>query len=423
MSLSSIFEVYQLAHGPSLPYTTGALKTGQYFREVLIGVPYHPDNRIIVEFLGNFSQYGLNSLSHVALVGGLAGYIAGENRLSLKNLFERIEQSRSLMILNKSWGFSVGSDVVFSKSKKDIAHPNTIRFHVLGPNEKILLQAEYIVSFKGLVSGPGSRDAEPGSTLEQLDNFSQIMEVCSTQDLSLPAYVASAERIRHSISDEQIYEHLENTWQIMQASISNGLDNTGTLPDGQSRQAAMMHKSLNHQIRTWKSLGAEQLLVNVNVQAIAEEIVDNQLIITAPLCESAAILPGLLYMIQGKYSTSSKSICDGLLVGGLVAALLLKYQEQLYTKPILSSASTIGAAMAAAAGMFLIQPSMDMINQAANIAIKMSYERTSKESFTELPVMSIKAANLALNAINLAQSDYRVTDLAFDTYFKKLIEH
>jgi len=37
--------------------------------------------------------------------------------------------------------------------------------------------------------------------------------------------------------------------------------------------------------------------------------------------------------------------------------------------------------------------------------------------------MSIKAANLALNAINLAQSDYRVTDLAFDTYFKKLIEH
>ncbi len=75
MGLSSVFQVFQLALGPSLQYTMGAFKVGQYFREVLIGVPFHQNNRILVEFLGKQADEGRKNDSHLALISGLGGYI------------------------------------------------------------------------------------------------------------------------------------------------------------------------------------------------------------------------------------------------------------------------------------------------------------------------------------------------------------
>ncbi len=409
MSLTSIFEIYQLAHGPSLPYTTGALKVGQYFREVLIGVPYHQDNRIIVEFLGNFAEHGRASLSHMALVSGLAGYIPGENRLSLKQVYERIKKSRTLILMNKSWAFSVDSDLV------------TIRIHVLGPEEKLLLQAEYFVSVKGTVSGPGSRDSEASSSIDQIDSFSQIREVCLQQKLSLSAYVLSAEQIRHGIQQDQVVQHMINTWQIMSACINNGINNTGLLPDGSARQAHVLQKSLSLQTKHWKTLGVEQMWVNLYALAVAEEVIDNQLIITAPLCESAALVPAILFMVQEKFSVDENKISQGLLAGGIVGALLLKHQTQIYAKPILETAFSIATAMAAAAGMAVLSDSIERINQAAAIAVNLSQVNHSM-NYQQLPELSLKYAGMALNAINLSFNDYQITELSFDDYSNKLFQ-
>jgi L-serine deaminase len=419
MSLASIFEVFQLSHGPSLPYTTGALKTGQYFRNVLMGVPYHQDNRILIELLGDFAIYGKDNLSNVAIICGLAGYIAGESRFTLKRFYSRIEKSGGIQLLNRTWPFSVDSDLVFNKSKKELDHPNTIRFHILGSEQKILLQTEYFVSVHGHVTGPGSRDQEAVKMIDQFDQFADIQEVCNKEELNLVDYIISAEEMKHTISPVQIFERLSHTWQIMRSSIQNGLKNEGSLPNHNPRQAKRLHNEFSKRIMNWKTLGQENILASIYALAVAEELIDNQLIITAPLCESAALMPAILYLIQEKYSVQSKEISESLLIGGLVGSLLMKSTTQFYSKPVLDISFTISSAMTAAAGCYLIDPDIKKINQAAAIAINLGGVNQNL-NYDNIGEISMRYAGVILTAINLALCDYQQTELPFDQYYRQL---
>ncbi|MCD6347788.1 MAG: L-serine ammonia-lyase, iron-sulfur-dependent, subunit alpha [Bacteroidales bacterium] len=420
MSLPSIFEVYQLAHGPSLPFTMGALKTGQYFRNVLMGIPHNRENRILIEFLGDFAIYGKDNLSDVAITCGIAGYIAGESRFSLKNFYNKIKKSGGIQLLSSTWAFSVDTDIIFNRGVEELAHRNTIRFHVLDSEQKVLLQAEYIVSAKGSVSGPGSLDQDTSASIEQIDNFADISKVCEKEKLELIDYIISAEMILHSITSDQIMERIGQIWQIMNSSITNGLNNEGQLPNHVKRQAKILDQHFSEQNRHWKNLGREHILSSIYALAVAEEIQDNQLLITAPLCETAALMPATLQLMQEKFSIPDRKLSEALLIGGLVGALLLKSFSQIYANPALDISFAISASMSAAAGCYLIDNNIQMINQAVIIAIRLcGFNHNLK--YTEIGANSIKYTGIAIDAINLALCGYEQTDQAFDQFFRQLV--
>ena len=113
MSLPSLSQVFQLAYGPSLVYTMGPFKAGQYFRTQLIGIPHHEDNRIVVEFFGNFSRFGKELSSDVALVSAIGGFSQENSVTGLQDFYDNIKKTGRFFMHSRIWPFTIDSDLIF----------------------------------------------------------------------------------------------------------------------------------------------------------------------------------------------------------------------------------------------------------------------------------------------------------------------
>jgi len=409
MSRPSLFQVFQLSHGPSLVYTMGAFKVGQYFRTQLIGLPHHEDNRILVEFSGNFSIFGKNLNSDVALVAGLGGFNTSETELGIRSFFEEIKKNGSFVLQSKTWPFTVESDLIFSNQKSNNPHEDTIRFHLLGPEQNILIQAEYTVSDSGFVLGPGSHEDDYRGDLENFDSFSEIIAMCKQENLSLIEYILSYERMVHSMEPEKIMTRMQQIWTIIKTSIENGLNSTSQLPGQRQRQAGKMRQILNDRFSNSETLGHEQTLANIYALAVCEESLNNQLVIATPVCETSGIVPAVLKTMQQKYHFSDDKMAKSLLIAGFVGSLLLQMDLNIYKKYIKNMHFPVATAMASAGGLFLLSSDLEILNEAIKIAVSLSDFHIPSEP-EELINLNIKHSNLAIEAINLSLGGYHLSE-------------
>lgn len=416
MSLPSVFQILQLALGPSLPYTNGAFKTGQYFREVLLSVPHATSNRIIIEFLGNFASAAKLNQSDKALIAGLGGYIPGETRMGIMKYHSIIQKEGAIQLMGKAWPFHESSDAVFSHAKKDLPHPNTIRFHVIDENEKILLQAEYIVSSNGVVNGPGSRDSDAVSSIGQVVTFEEIFKICNEENLDLINYIHSAESTIRKMSLEKMEERMVHTWEIMDASIENGISNKGLIHESVIRQAHILLSGYKEIISSSEILSKENAQASIYATGVCEESLSNQLVITAPVCETAGILASVLKTVQQKFRFSKNQMAKSLLVGGFTGAILQKHSQPLLEKHDLRLDFQIATAMAAAAGMYLIQNDLKLISLAINNALRLSGKLVDHSS-SQLIRNNVKHSNLAITAINLSLIGFDSGQQSVNTFF------
>ncbi len=416
MGLSSVFQIFQLALGPSLPYTMGAFKTGQYFREVLIGVPFNINNRILVEFLGGFAQEGKRNDCNVALVAGLGGYIPGETRMEIRKFFSIIRKEGGFQLLAKTWPFNEETDIIYNSKKADIPHRNTIRFHVLNEDGNVLTQAEYTVSSKGMVAGPGSRDSDPGGNIDQIDSFGEILKICEEENLGLLDYIYSSEELIHSLTKAQTLERMLQTWKVMESSIENGLNNPGNLNPNVRKTAQICQTTYLRNLAEIEFLGKESVEAGIFATAVCEESLDNQLVITAPVCETAGVVAAVLKTIQKKYRLSPEKMAEALIIGGFVGSILQKLGIRYFEKTNNRLDFPIATAMAASAGMFLLSEDPNQINKSIHVALRFS-DRHADYSPANLSVTNLKHANLALSSINLSLVDFNIDSIPFDRYF------
>lgn len=421
MSLSSVFQVLQLAIGPSLPYTMGALKVGQFFREVLIGVPYHQDNRVLVEFLGDFEKFGKDNSSHMALIAGLSGYVSGETRMSIRKMYSIIHKEGGFQLLSKTWPFNDESDLIFNKKSTEFSHPNTIRFHVVSVEGKVLLQAEYTVSGKGLVSGPGSRDTDPGSNIDQIDSLEEILKICKAENLSLLEYIYSSEELIHGISVDQILQRMLNTWKIIESSIDNGLGNSTNIHAEIKRKAHIIYSHYQEILPIQDLISKEHAQASMFACGVCEESLANQLVITAPVCETSGVLSAVLKSLQSKYLFSKSQMAEALLIAGFIGSVLQKLGIRFFEKNKIRLDFPIATAMAAASGMFLVNKDPEAILKVIHIALDLA-ENDPDYSTENLIKQNIKHANLALASINLALIGYPIDQTSMDKAFQRKIK-
>jgi L-serine dehydratase len=322
MGLPSIFEVYSLAIGPSSLLTTGALRIGQAFRELLLSSPYRPHQRILIELLGNFSERGKENLSDIAVVCGLGGYLLEDSPVRLPVFFNRIRENGCFSFMGDFWPFNPESDVIFNRTSNDFTHPNTIRFHLVNPDGQPVFQAEYQSSGNGVIRGPGVKTFGRNSEMASPELFSEIRLILESEKISLIDYILSGECSRYRFTQDQVNKRMTATWKIMVGCLDHGLKTSGFLPCGTERQAMQIYKNYLRQIHNSPSLSPESARCGVYARAMAEEILDNRLIITAPTCSGAAIIPAAFKLIQENYMLSDAKITEGLWVAGLIGSMI-----------------------------------------------------------------------------------------------------
>lgn len=367
MGLPSVFEVFQLAIGPSMVYTTGALRTGQAFRELLLSSSYRYNHRILIELLGGFSKFGRSNFSDQAVIAGLGGFTIEEPGISMKHFHKKIKENGYFTFAGGIWPFNPESDLTFNDSDNDTSLPNSIRFHLLGPDGKPAFQTEYFTIGNGLIRGIGITGTMNTLLRNPLNSFLEVSRSVGGDARSLVRYVTDEECSRHRISRDQFRKRMLVTWKLMLSSSDRGIKALDSGSESPGNYTSALYKNYLSQLSTNPSTVADHTRVSLYALSVSEEILDSSPVITAPTCYGS-IVPAVLRYIQEKFLISDDRMVDGLIVCGFFGSLILNLLNQSNQAADVRTEIAYSAIMASAGVAFLVGGSLKDIEKSATLS-------------------------------------------------------
>ncbi len=351
MGLRSIKEIFITGHGPSSSHTMGPYFASQYI----------------------LKKYKDIKSIEVTLYGSLA--LTGKGHLTD-------------FIIDKALK-DVPHEIVFNKKTKT-KHPNTMTFKVK-TNKKTY--SENVISIGGgsIVTIDNINELEVEETYPH-QHMSNIMKYCKENDISFYEYVEKHE-------GKEIYKYCKDVLKVMDEAYERGLKAEGYLPGKLKvkRKAKAMFEAMEE-----TSLGLNDVAMNVAIAsfAVAEENASGGIIVTAPTCGSAGVIPGCIKYLRMKHVTDD-NIIKGLAVAGLFG-IVCKMNASVSgaecgCQAEIGVACSMGAAMIA----YCFGKEIDDIVQAAEIALEHSLGLTCDpvDGYVQIPCIE-RCAMYAIKAIN-----------------------
>lgn len=350
--MKSVKDIFYIGHGPSSSHTIGPYNATKY---ILKKYPNIKD--IKVTLFGSLASTGK---------GHLTDYIIDK---ALKDV----------------------PHVISFNSRKRMKHPNTIIYEI---NLLDGLKKKEVVSSIGggafLINGhleKEEKDLYPHHTL------AEIMSYCRDYGYSLYEYVLYHE-------GEEILAYFDKIYQTIQEEIERGINATGELPGELhvKRKAKQMYENM------LKEHKEDDIQTNVAIASFAasEENAAGGLIVVAPTCGSAGVIPGVVKYLEMKKVPYEK-IRQGFLVAGLIG--LLAKNNASISGAEAGCQAEIG--VACAMGAALIATALDYeykkIAQSAEVALEHSLGLTCDpvKGYVQIPCIE-RCAIFALKAINAA---------------------
>ena len=350
--MQSIREVFYIGHGPSSSHTIGPTNAVKYILD-----KYQDIQSIKVTLCGSLASTGK---------GHLTDYIIGKY---LKDINHRI---------------------VFD-TRKRVKHPNTMIFETTLSNN--VKKKDIIVSIGGGVITVNNENKRDGSDLYPHHTLSEIMSYCSDYGYSLWEYVQYHE-------GDDILSYIDKIYQMIKDEIARGIYTDGELPGELhvKRKAKVMYENM------LKEHKEDDIQTNVSIASFAasEENAAGGVIVVAPTCGSAGVIPGVVRYLEMK-KIPYEDIRKGFLVAGLIG-LLAKSNASISgaeagCQAEIGVACAMGAAMIATALNYEIKK----IAQSAEVALEHSLGLTCDpvKGYVQIPCIE-RCAIFALKAINAA---------------------
>ena len=201
-------------------------------------------------------------------------------------------------------------EIIWHPDQKLPMHPNGMRFEALSA-EGVSLSIWEVYSVGG--GALRDQDSQPAShPVYDLTSMRDILAHCQKTGQALWEYVEVRE-------GPEIWLHLAQVWQVMQAAIQRGLQAEGVLPGG----LGLARKSWSFYRKASLSGVALQRagLVSAYALAVSEENASGGQIVTAPTCGSSGIVPSVLYYLHELLKCSDESILRALATAGLIGNL------------------------------------------------------------------------------------------------------
>ena len=221
--------------------------------------------------------------------------------------------------------------------------------------------------------------------------------------------------------DEDIMDFLVTIKDAMKQSIIDGLNTTEVIPGklNLERKAHYFYKQYlaNKELNT---------LLYSYALAASEQNASGNVIVTAPTCGSAGVLPGVFFAMQDFYGYSDEMILEALAVAGLVGVLVKRNGSVSGAEVGCQGEVGVACAMAAAAVAFLKGGSLRQIEYAAEIGLEHHLGMTCDPAYgyVQIPCIERNAmgAQRAVDAANyalLTDGEHHVT---FDQIVKIMDE-
>lgn len=327
--MRSICSLFKIGNGPSSSHTMGPMRAALIFKK----------------------RYPEATRYEVNLYGSLAA--TGRGHLTLETLERTLAPQE--VVLRPHLG-------VFLPF-----HPNGMRFEAYRGDEKLGEWQVFSIGGGDIrEEGASENIIEEGAeyTNEKVyedTNMTAVMDWCRQNGRTLWEYIDLHEKPGYQA-------YLKRVWETMKAGVERGIAAEGCLPGGLKlqRKAAQYHiKAMNYD-RPMRNRG----LMFAYALATAEENAAGGLIVTAPTCGSAAVLPAVLYHCQQNYGFAEDRILRGLAIAGLVANIV-------QTNASISGAEVgcqgeigVACAMSAAAACYIFGGTIHQIEYAAEMGLE-----------------------------------------------------
>ena len=353
--MESIRELYRVGRGPSSSHTIGPMKAAQQF----------------------FSQPAGAASYRVTLFGSLAA--TGKGHQTDTAILSATQRP---------------VEIIWRPEESLPFHPNGMRFEALdGAGQPTAQWETYSVGGGKLLEAGQPAVSHP---VYDLHSMAEIMKYCTQSGKAFWEYVQERE-------GSEVWPFLEDIWAAMQAAIERGIHAEGVLPGGLGlgRKAWSFYLKIKMG-QTFMQGG----FLPAYALAVTEENATGGVIVTAPTCGSAGVLPADLRHIQEHTGCDTKHILNALATAGLIGNLV-KHNASISGAEV-GCQGEIGTACAMAAGAAaqLLGGTIRQVEYAAEMGLEHHLGLTCDpvDGLVQIPCIerNIFAATRAVSCANYA---------------------
>ena len=317
--MESIKSIYKIGHGPSSSHTMGPGYASEIFLQKNITA-----EKFVVELYGSLA-------------------LTGKGHLTDKTILDILGEFRT--------------EVIFKPEICYDYHPNGMKF--MAYKNDMLVDEWLVFSVGGgSLKNLGDKRNEFSKNVYPHNLMNDILKYTQENNMSLLDYIKA-------FDEDDLYEYLDRVFQTMLEAKERGISNRSVLPGS----LHMKRKAYEFYDEYLKTNDYQSLLFAITL-SISEENAAGGLIVTAPTCGSAGIIPGILISEYIHNNLSKEKILDALAIAGLICNLVK-------TNASISGAEVgcqgeVGVACAAASGMlaFLNGGNSNKIEYASEIALE-----------------------------------------------------
>ena len=321
--MESIKRVFKVGPGPSSSHTIGPFNAAKDF----------------LNQVADFDEVEIN------LYGSLA--LTGKGHGTDKILLKALEGKKTKINFNYTF--------------ENIKHPNTIDFLAYKNGQLIKKIRYYSIGggeiLKEVETSKKPVKVYPFSTFNGLKNY---LSKNNLNDIS---------KVVDTFEKENLDEFLLNIFETMIFEIENNLEKEGYLPGnlGVKKVAKKIYQNaLNEKDEFEKKI----LYITSFAYAVSEGNADGEMVVTAPTCGSAGVLPSILYYEYRFNNVSKKKIVNALKVAALLTNFVIENAS--ISGAQLGCQAEIGVASAIASGAlcYIHDLSFYQIEYASELALE-----------------------------------------------------
>lgn len=377
--MDSIKDIFKIGLGPSSSHTMGPRRAAERF------LANHPQAaRFRVTLYGSLAATGKGHLTDHAIYG-----ILGESR----------------------------TEIIWEPTIFLPFHPNGMRFVALDANGETQGEWEvYSIGGGFLSEGPGQEQS------------THVAYPYTTMDGVLKWYTETGRIFWEYVLEyegQPVFDHLRTVWRIMKEAVERGLDAEGVLPGGLGiqRKASVYYRRAEGMREGLRGRG----FLFAYALAVAEEnAAGTGLIVTAPTCGSAGVLPAVLYYLHRHHDVPERRIIRALATAGLVGAIVKENASISGAEVGCQGEIGVACAMAAAAVNQIFGGSPNQIEYAAEMGLEHHLGLTCDPvcGLVQIPCIERNAfaAVRAMDANMYASLSDGRHNISFDKVVKTMLE-
>ncbi len=311
---TSVFDLLKIGPGPSSSHTIGPMKAGFDFftlMQALLPEQQAAATTLQVQLYGSLAATGKGHGTDRAVVAGLLGQSPETCPPDFLDSIS-LEQTNRIMIRlgNRQLAFQA-SALLWDDQQHGYPFSNTMVIQLSG-EAGIILEKEYYSVGGGFLQWKGWQEPQRGAPCYPYENAEQLWKQLKKHRLKLDELMLANEIAITGLKEVAINAQLDRIIKVMEDSVQRGVHTEGYLPGpiGLHRKAALMFQRAKELPQN-----SERLLLYLCAYAFAaaEENAAGHIVVTAPTCGSAGVLPAVVHLLRQHQKRSLEAVRKALL--------------------------------------------------------------------------------------------------------------